>query len=158
MITHHDGVFCSRTQQQQQQDAHRGERGVELRDLVPVQQAAQAAGEHIRRGAGEVPDGEVRRALVPGEAVPRLGVPVHQDRVAHRSRVREGVPGERRGHTGRAGEPAAGPGRLGGPGRGELPHRREGRREDPVQRERRRVPVRRARRPDRRPRGDHHTP
>lgn len=98
-------------------------------------------------------DGEVRRTLVPGETVPRLGVPVHQDGVADRPGVREGVPGERRGHPRRVGELAAGLGRVGGPGRGQLPHRREGCRENLVQREQRRPTVRRSRRPDRRQRG-----
>lgn len=98
--------------------AYRGERGVELRDLVPVQQTSQTAGEHIWRGAGKVPDGEICRTLVPGKTVPWLGVPVHQDRVADRPSVREGSPREWRGHTGRAREPAAGPSCVGGPGRG----------------------------------------
>lgn len=119
------------------QNARGGQRGVELRHFVPVQQATQTPGEYIRRGAGEVLDREVRWPLVPGEAVSRLGLPLHQDRVAHRSGIRTGVPRERRGHPGRVRKPASGPGRLGRPWRGELSRRREGRRENPVQREQR---------------------
>jgi len=60
-----------------------------------------------------VPNGEIRGALVPGKTVPRLGVPVHQNWISDRPGVREGVPRERRGHTGHPGKLATGSGRMG---------------------------------------------
>lgn len=92
-----------------------------------------------------MPDGEIRRTLVPGKTVPRLGLSVHQNRIADRPGVREGVPRERRGHSRHTGELAAGSGRVGGPGRSELSRGREGSRENLVQREQRRPAFRHAR-------------
>ena len=114
------------------QDAHGGAGGAQLRDIVPLQQAAAQAGEHLRRGTGESVEGQVQGPLVPGEAVQGIRVQMFKDWRPRGPGSRKGGERERRAHSGHPRELASGARHLGGPRGGELPDWRDERSEDSV--------------------------
>uniref|UniRef100_A0A9J8BF77 Transducer of ERBB2, 1b n=1 Tax=Cyprinus carpio carpio TaxID=630221 RepID=A0A9J8BF77_CYPCA len=56
--------------------AARNPSSAELHHFIPVQQTPAAASQHLRRGAGEAAEEEIRRTLVPRQAIQRIRVQV----------------------------------------------------------------------------------
>lgn len=125
--------------------AYWGPSGAQLRHIVPVQQAAETASQHLRRGVGESVKRQIPRALVPREALQRICVPLPEDGRAPWPSAAKSISRIRSTSQGCPREPASGAGRVGGSWRSQLPYRREGGGEGSVQRGATGGPVRRPR-------------